>query len=254
MKPITIVVTTTVLHELTKFSIEKTLENTPHVEDVIVFADKPIVDYGTFIPIRKNFNYADYNYIMLKGLSPFIKTDFILHIHPDGMAANKELWTDEFLKYDYVGAPWHDQVVGNGGFSLRSFKLIDALLDSDVIAHWIETQKRYVNEDHVICRYQSRFLYDKYGIKIAPFELAKYFSKEMNPFFVEKTFGFHGTWIMPHFFDRQTIEKVMINYYSDPKKKMLWETFLQKTYSEGYKAAFSYLEVTCDQTGLRLWG
>jgi hypothetical protein len=134
------------------------------------------------------------------------------------------------------------------------FKLIDALLDSDVIAHWIEAQRKYVNEDHIICRYQSRFLYDKYRIKIAPFELAKYFSKEMNPFFVDKTFGFHGTWIMPQYFDRETIEKIMTNYYANENKKIVWETFLQKVYSENYRSAFTYLETMCDTKGIHLWG
>ena len=147
MKPLSLVIITTVHHQLSKFAIEKSLETCGNnVEDVIVFSDKPIVDYGSFIPIRENFNYADYNYIMLKGLSPFIKTDFMLHIHPDGFAVNKEKWTDQYLKYDYIGAPWQDRAVGNGGFSLRSNKLIDALTDSDIIAHWIDAKKQYVNE------------------------------------------------------------------------------------------------------------
>jgi hypothetical protein len=55
----------------------------------------------------------------------------------DGMAANKMHWSDDYYNYDYIGAPWPDRFtwirpeekVGNGGFSLRSMKLIEALRD-----------------------------------------------------------------------------------------------------------------------------
>ena len=60
-------------------------------------------------------------------LPNIIKTEFMLGIHDDGFVINPNLWTDQFLKYDYIGAPWSHTIpyygqkyrVGNGGFSLR---------------------------------------------------------------------------------------------------------------------------------------
>jgi hypothetical protein len=51
----------------------------------------------------------------------------------DGYVVNAEAWDPAFLDCDYIGAKWywHDPGtrVGNGGFSLRSRKLLAALED-----------------------------------------------------------------------------------------------------------------------------
>jgi hypothetical protein len=241
MKPITIVISSTIHHNLMKFSIEKTLENTPHVEDIIVFADRPVLNYGTFIPIKKNFSYADYNFLMLKQLSPFVKTDFILHIHPDGMATNKHLWNDDYLNYDYVGAPWLSGKVGNGGFSLRSYRLIEALQSNEIRMHWVDDEKQYINEDSLICRYYREYLEVFHKINFAPPELAHIFSKEMNAN-GQETFGFHGTWIFPKIFERELVERLMDGYYdSNPLKKNTWDKFVNNVYTIGYEQAFEKL-------------
>jgi hypothetical protein len=33
-------------------------------------------------------------------------TEFAILVHEDGFIVNPECWSDEFLKYDYIGAPW----------------------------------------------------------------------------------------------------------------------------------------------------
>lgn len=71
--------------------------------------------------------------------------DFILNIEPDASIANPKAWSDRFLAYDYMGAPWrarwktlvnyarrHGRIpdrerVGNSGFCLISRKLVDTL-------------------------------------------------------------------------------------------------------------------------------
>ena len=71
------------------------------------------------------------NHLLLKK---YIDTDFCLIIQGDGFVIHPENWTDEFLKYDYIGAPWRNLAhysfirVGNGGFSLRSKKLLKILI------------------------------------------------------------------------------------------------------------------------------
>lgn len=152
----------------------------------------------------------DYNYITLHLIPHVVTTDFNLIIHGDGFAVNPEAWTSEFLEYDYIGATWSSGIVGNGGFSLRSRKLYDALLDikppvkakdypkeilNDVRYFVIDNTGEYViPEDNIICKIYRDLLETKYGIKFAPPELADRFSIEhnMDSPWLGKSFGFHG--------------------------------------------------------------
>ncbi len=227
--------------KMTKFAIERTLENTPYVEDVIHFGKERVIDYGLFIPIR-DLTYFDYNHLLLKCCYQFVKTDFMLHIQPDSMAMNRELWTDEYLKYDYIGAPWIDERVGNGGFSLRSAKLLDACRDANVKMPYVIEEKQHINEDTVICKFDREYLDVFHKIKIAPFQLAKVFSREMRDY-EGSTFGFHGTWNLPLFFQKEVVEELMQGYYDySETRKMTWNAYIEDVYKIGFEEAFKKLK------------
>jgi hypothetical protein len=140
-------------------------------------------------PIR---SFEDYSRIVLKGLYPQVATSHVLVVQWDGYVAHPELWMDEFLDWDYLGAPWPDgkggYSVGNGGFSLRSRKLLEALQD-DRFPLLTNT------EDVTICGHHRPRLESDFGIRFGPADLAKWFSFEMDARDVvagQKTFGFHG--------------------------------------------------------------
>lgn len=241
MKKITVVIVGNTHNKAMRFAIDTTLENTPHVESVLQIGSVPL-GYGHHIPLRENFNVDDYSYFMLKNLWAHIKTEFVLVTQYDGMAANKTQWTDDYFNYDYIGAPWPDRFtwiapeekVGNGGFSLRSMRLIESLRDSFIK---YESGPRYRNEDAAICQGYSSFLKKKYGIKYAPIEVANQFSHEWcNP--TGNTFGFHGAWNFPLFFD----EAVCMKYLLDIPKEH-W-----------YNDKLEMLKFICDQKGYdKLW-
>ena len=65
-----------------------------------------------------------YSKFIVEESSNYFKTEHALIIQHDGFVLNAGAWTDDFLKYDYIGAPWPNRRVGNGGFSLRSKKLM----------------------------------------------------------------------------------------------------------------------------------
>lgn len=159
------------------------------------------------------YQYNDY----VLSLIDHTDNDYVLLIQDDGHIVNPDLWDDEFLDYDYIGAPWpseeswislqhQDQQslmrevfpknrVGNGGFCLRSRKFLE-----------FSSQYNSCNglgEDSFLC---TRKYYDAidYGIKFAPLELAIKFAYE-NPcielgtswntreyFDKSKHFGWHG--------------------------------------------------------------
>ena len=120
-------------------------------------------------------------------------------------------WTDEFLEWDYIGAPWqisdnafidpygNHQRVGNGGFTLRSKKLLN-VPSIENIPFEVNQGNFYkhmnagaYNEDGNICVH-NKHLFEKHGCKFAPVELAARFSHEEpcpETEAVKKPFGFH---------------------------------------------------------------
>lgn len=137
----------------------------------------------------------DYNRIMLRELLPHVHTSHVLIIQWDGYIAHPALWQPQFLEWDYIGAPWyhggHPGMVGNGGFSLRSVKLLRALASMD-----LDTTRP---EDMEICVYRREQLEREHGIRIAPLEVAQVFACEYGLY--RPAFGFHGmhnfAYVMP---------------------------------------------------------
>jgi ADP-heptose:LPS heptosyltransferase/tetratricopeptide (TPR) repeat protein len=145
-----------------------------------------------------------YSLFVLKELHKYINTDFVLMIQYDGFIINPAAWTPEFQKYDYIGAKWlieKNFTVGNGGFSLRSKRLLQALTDEDIKIGSIrpadsDDALHASHEDVVICRLYRPFLEQKYGIKFAPEFLADRFSYEHSDPGDNHPFGFHGLFNM----------------------------------------------------------
>ena len=128
-----------------------------------------------------------YSQFVLKSLLPHIDTSHVLLIQWDGYAINPAAWRDEFLECDYIGATWfwHSDAmrVGNGGFSLRSRKLLVALQDSRIALAG--------PEDETIGRSFRPLLEREHGIRFAPEPLADGFAFEAA-YPIGKPFGFHG--------------------------------------------------------------
>jgi hypothetical protein len=159
-------------------------EGLPH--DSKVAQDIEVIPSGA---IR---SHEDYSRIVLKDLYSHVTTSHVLLVQWDGYVAHPELWMDEFLATDYLGAPWPDGMggysVGNGGFSLRSRKLLAALQDP-------KFSLTSNAEDVTICGHHRPHLEADYGIRFGTSDLAKWFSFEMGAadmLFGAKTFGFHG--------------------------------------------------------------
>ena len=101
----------------------------------------------------------------------------------------------EFLGCDYLGAPWPDgqggYSVGNGGFSLRSRRLLEALQDD-------RFSVRTEAEDVTICGIHRARLESDFGIRFGDVDLARRFSFEMRAIAGVTTFGFHGVFNLCH--------------------------------------------------------
>lgn len=204
MKDITLVVIDFLYHDLAKFSIEQTLKHID-AKEILIVSDRQILSGARHL-IREPILTAEaYNQYMLSGVAEHINTKHALFIQWDGMACNKQSWTDEFLEYDYIGAPWSwetpDRAVGNGGFSLRSKRLLDACLDQ-----YIRFTNFYKNEDELIGKLFRSFLEEKYSIRYPTVELARQFSVEERIDMHIPSFGFHGIWNVFDFLEPQVCE------------------------------------------------
>lgn len=139
---------------------------------------------------------ADYSQFVLRELPAHVNTSHVLVTQWDGFVLDAAAWTDEFLRYDYVGAVWPDepaaQAVGNGGFSLRSARLLAAGMDPRIT----ETHP----EDQMLCRRHRVLLETVHGVRFAPVELARRFAFE-NESPRGATFGFHGPYNLPRVLD-----------------------------------------------------
>lgn len=126
-----------------------------------------------------------WNLFVNRDVPKYVNTPFAMSVHEDGFILDPSLWTDEFLKYDYIGAPWDDGVVGNQGFCIESKKMLDQKLKLPVDRYDCD-----VPSDLFICR-KHRERLESSGITFAPTPLAERFSTELYGD-DKPSFGFHG--------------------------------------------------------------
>ncbi|MEP7064080.1 MAG: DUF5672 family protein [Betaproteobacteria bacterium] len=139
------------------------------------------------VPIAPIGSRDAYSLLMLKSLLPHVTTSHVLVVQWDGYVVNADAWEPGFLDCDYLGAKWFwhkdGMNVGNGGFSLRSRKLLAALADPAIGGDGAE--------DELICRKFRPLLERDHGIRFGHEATADRFAFEaMYP--AGMPFGFHG--------------------------------------------------------------
>lgn len=196
---VTLVMIETFYHDLARKSLEETLKRVPF-KNVVVFSDQNILPGSTWVPIQPTTTMFDYCDLLLKGMWPYIGTSHMIFQQWDAMIWNPDAWTDDFLLFDYIGAVWPWQpptnAVGNGGFSLRSRKLIQALRHPGI--QMIPTGPHGIQEDNYIAIVHRQMLEQQFGIRFAGIELAKQFSHELADG-GDNSMAFHGLWNVVRF-------------------------------------------------------
>jgi hypothetical protein len=103
--------------------------------------------YDMKVELNDNLQDDDENRIgfcesFVQQTNKYITDDFCLNVQHDSTIIDSNKWTDQYLNYDYIGAPWPmhiiqatdmvagridniPNVVGNGGFSLRTRKFVE---------------------------------------------------------------------------------------------------------------------------------
>jgi hypothetical protein len=149
----------------------------------------------------KNFTIKEYSTLFYdKTFYDYIPSETFLIFQTDSiiLKENKDKIND-FLQYDYVGAPWPkvtgfylgDIQVGNGGLSLRKKSKMLELLKYKDIAIDNSNEKpfgKYIAEDRFFNGYNEKII----SINKPPFDKAKCFSVEC--IYCENSFGIHKLW------------------------------------------------------------
>lgn len=146
----------------------------------------------------------EYSKAMIYHLRDFVDTEYCVTIQNDGFIVNPESWNPDWFNYDYIGAPWPLPTddysyrtpdgeiirVGNGAVSFRSRKILDMPYELEFA--W-RSYFGNCNEDGFLTCHNRRLL-QHFGVKFAPLEVAKWFSREHEipeNQDVDKPFGFH---------------------------------------------------------------
>ena len=177
-------------------------------ENNILFTSAPVDSIYSPENIKINFvqipklTYTQFNKFCLTEINSHITTSHIIMIQTDGFICNGENWKDEYFDYDYIGQPWledepgsfpwvksYEESVGEGGFTLRSKKLLETLcnIDRSIIDNY------QANEDIFISSYARDFLKSQ-GCKFATPEIGIQFCAGYYIDFnkLDSAFGFHA--------------------------------------------------------------
>lgn len=192
---VTLVAVTSVALDATVRALLQSIEQASFGATLLLSSSRPpilpdAVEWRQIEQLKSRDEYSDF---VLRQLAFHIETPFALVVQWDGYVLKGCNWQDTFRHYDYIGAPWPQfddgHTVGNGGFSLRSKRLLQA-------TSYLPAGSREA-EDTLICRTHRHWLETNHGIRFAPESLARQFAYERTPR-QGAEFGFHGVFNMMH--------------------------------------------------------
>jgi len=234
LKDVTLVIIETREHDLAQLALEDS-ERLAKFGDTIVFTDRAsqfakegrriveVPDWPTKIGWSKCFWFE---------VSLHMRTSHALCIQWDSWVVAPEMWTDEFLRYDYVGAPWwykDGMNVGNGGFCLRSTRLMRFIRK-----HRAQFPCITDLDDDLFCR-KYRPTIQGAGFEWSPDDLALRFAFETTrPDKSARHFGFHAAYNFDYGCDNdqsRLLERARMmvkSGYATTRNRYIWEGFSKK--------------------------
>tara|TARA_Y100000389_G_C17468714_1_gene528229 strand:+ start:1120 stop:1764 length:645 start_codon:yes stop_codon:yes gene_type:complete len=198
---------------VTSYKIEESITSLKYCSKFFNFKEVKFITHEDLelenIIVEKcpKLDYKGYSEYIIYHLHKHLNTDYALIINWDGFILNPDKWDPRYLDYDYIGALWthehnfydingKESLVGNGGFSLRSKKLLK--LASEINIPWEPREGKYWHEDAWIC-VKNKHLYEQNGCKWAPKDLASKFSTEQGFKTQLESFGCHSKFYYKQF-------------------------------------------------------
>lgn len=204
LSSVTLVMIETICHDLAKIAVEDCLKHAEFGE-VLVFSDKHLgIKGASQIKVENWLSKLGWSEWLWYGVPEYVKTPQALLLQWDAGICKPECWKDEFLNFDYIGAPWgwhpDDMNVGNSGFSLRSKRLQDCLVKNKDLYPVSDP------EDVALCRIHRRAM-EKKGFKWPDQYTAFDFAFENQRLQSLQHFGYHGIWNWSYVLDPDELKR-----------------------------------------------
>lgn len=188
---------------IARFAVERTLAQLP-VDECLVLADEAFVPGARHVRIDPITSIARYNALTLDDLPGWTGCDTHLLVQWDGFVIDGQRWRDDFTQWDYIGAPWPHMAdaVGNGGFSLRSRALLQAV--QGLRRQEAEPDVQTAEDLQICLKYRAPL--QAAGLRFADATTAGAFARERLPAAPAwrdagatglPSFGFHGAFNFP---------------------------------------------------------
>ena len=234
---VTLVAAETRCHELMRLALTDMVLQVKFGGGVIIHTDKPEL---IGIPVTAQYvAVPDWPDKIAQGSFYYMEaarsaqTSHALLMEWDAGLRDAAMWTDEFLQYDYIGAPWawargQRHTVGNGGFLLLSKRMADHV--------YTNRSSLRINTDMHYSQVNRMRLEKEIGAKWAPQDLAYRFSYEHGPerhrSESKPSFGYHDIFNWPLALSRDEVIRrtrlVMQNQYivtRTPKLRLLAQSW-----------------------------
>ena len=64
-------------------------------------------------------DFLGYSRLIIEDLHKYFDTSHCLIVQSDSFVVDSDLWKDEFLDFDYIGAPWSKKIKVNDDLTLN---------------------------------------------------------------------------------------------------------------------------------------
>ena len=202
---VTLVMVETLCHDLARLSVKDCMAKAKFGE-VLVCTDMDLEITGTtWVQVENWPSKLGWSEYLWYGVPQHVKTKQALLIQWDSGICQPEKWRDEFMDYDHIGAPWWwhptGMDVGNTGFSLRSKRLMDFLVQH-------KDAFPVSDPEDVALSQHYRADLEKAGFKWPDYDTADLFAFECSaPSVTQGHFGYHAMRNWPMVFDKQELLK-----------------------------------------------
>jgi hypothetical protein len=205
---VTLTMVETIAHKLGRLAVNDCVSKAEFA-DVVIFTDKPEEFHpldcdAHFVEVPNWPTKREWSKFSWHGVGQHVCTAMTLHVQWDSGIWCPDAWSDEFLDYDLIGAPWPwhpTKRIGNLGFSFRSTRIMRYLykhrdrfpINTDV-------------DDDLVCRKYRPQLEIEGGFTWAPERVAERFAFECaEPDMTRKHWGWHAAFNFGHVFDEQQV-------------------------------------------------
>lgn len=206
---VSLVILETRYHDLATMALQHWTRRI-NFKEVLVFSDKNLLPGSKWIPVKPlgDIN-RDYGDIMVRGMWPFLNSEYMILINWDTLLKDQNLWSSEFFDYDYIGSMWpwqapHSDNPDHCGISWRSNRLLEAMR-YPAVESVTDTVPYHISHQ------LEQLMRNRFQIRMAEQEMNRRFVHELGSTDPGDAFAVRGLWNIIKVFSRDVSEGYIVN-------------------------------------------